>query len=314
VKNIQSLGLENICSAWMPLMLQIHHYSLLIFLHLPYMLRHSSETKWDYSKHQAMCASREVLVRYGLFRSANETALSCRHVDYSALVAAMTLLIGYLGRKPLDYSQQKSDMELVTNTCKKMRKLSELNDDKLLAESADIVKRMLPIIYHGQEPSAEFCNSLHVKVPYLGTVSINPAVIEELNLRPMPALVSDTHTSPSCSTSHSQAATPSTDLVSNAAEMAGIFSSAKPTNPPMSLTLDPGFVGLDSNLQIDFDTDLDSGDAGQHMHLDGAGYFGDSTATSDMPGLTADVSDWLFQGVDTTYWSLLNGGFVQNGQ
>ena len=28
------------------------------------------------------------------------------------------------------------------------------------------------------------------------------------------------------------------------------------------------------------------------------------------PGLTADAEDWSFQGIDTTYWSLLNGGFM----
>ena len=27
-----------------------------------------------------------------------------------------------------------------------------------------------------------------------------------------------------------------------------------------------------------------------------------------VPALTAETSDWVFQGVDTTYWSLLNGG------
>ncbi len=72
------------------LMLQVQHYDLLILLHLPFMMSDPTESRYDYSKNTCTQSSREVLKRFITFRSLISTAYSCRHVDYSALIAAMT--------------------------------------------------------------------------------------------------------------------------------------------------------------------------------------------------------------------------------
>ena len=53
-----------------------------------------------------MQSSREVLRRFVDFRRIVSSAFSCRHIDYSALIAAMTLLLGYLGPRPRGASRE----------------------------------------------------------------------------------------------------------------------------------------------------------------------------------------------------------------
>jgi len=83
--------------------------------------------------------------------------------------------------------------------------------------------------------------------------------------------------------------------------------SVGPLNPSLYMSLDPGFSGMDPAMGVEFDDgSLEVSDDSQGQFL---GEGGDSVS---MPGLIADANDWLLQGVDTAYWSLLNGGFVQN--
>ncbi|KAM0258935.1 hypothetical protein ACHAQJ_003591 [Trichoderma viride] len=115
------------------LMNQIFHYGMLIYLHLPYMLRvspagsqphdsdgrgarastsstqsfrrtysgagqacHYHHGKFEYSKVTCVNASRDVLSRYIAYRSVNHVAFCCRSVDFFALTASMALLLAHL--------------------------------------------------------------------------------------------------------------------------------------------------------------------------------------------------------------------------
>jgi hypothetical protein len=272
------------------MMLQIHHFSLTILLHLPYMLRDPAEGRYDYSKKSCLQASREVLTRFLAFRSLNNTAFSCRHVDYSSLVASMTLLLGHLGRRHNDADgiaakQRQEDQGLVEQVRAKMEEISILNRDKLSGESADIIKQLFPIIETNRLDCSCNGNSdgsiqqLQLSIPYLGTISINPLLSQasenerqglgSQNAAPIPSQ------------------TPSFDNMAN---------------PSLFLSLDP-------SLQ---DSAASSAGSEPFLAVDGVddhtlGLNGGSEVPS-FPDFAAEVGDWVFQGVDTTYWTLLNGG------
>ena len=75
---------------------QIIHYNLLTILHLPYMLRNTSEARYDYSKMTCINASREALSRYIAFRAIVRVVYCCRLVDFCAFTASLTLLLAHI--------------------------------------------------------------------------------------------------------------------------------------------------------------------------------------------------------------------------
>lgn len=109
-----------------------------------------------YSKATCLQSSRAVLKRFTHFRLLVSTAFSCRHVDYASLIAAMTLIIGYLGPRPAPSSdpnildafdnQLRQDRALVEQVRESMERVGKANDDKLSRESAATIQQLMPIL------------------------------------------------------------------------------------------------------------------------------------------------------------------------
>ncbi len=190
--------------------LQIHHLMLLILLHLPYMLRDPAERRYDYSKATCLRSARGVLSRFLAFRRVISSAYSCRHIDYAALMAAMTLLLVYLGLRPQhrdggddDHDRQRlDDRALAEHARDRMEHVALLNGDSLSRESARIIKQLLPILDMAAvprdaptvaaaaaaipiaEPSSHGDGFVRLQTPHVGTVNIP---------RQVPPIATDSH-------------------------------------------------------------------------------------------------------------------------
>jgi len=292
------------------LMLQIHHFDLLILLHLPYMLRDPSESRYDYSKATCARASREVLKRFIPFRSKVTSAWACRHVDYSALVASMTLLLTYLRQhqhntEPAPTCKERGeDRKLVEVVRERMQHVAVINRDKVTQESADILGQMMPILdlidlsLMGDlsECNRQMLKCLHLKIPYLGTINFHPNVNVpdgqgSVNLYSRRDVVDDSI----------PAASTGTGMDQLQPQMAGLSTTPATVVPVATF---PG-----DNMQVDasaFDPALlppDTSINGMYMDFDTQPQDG----VLEIPDLMADADDWVLQGLDTTYWSLLNG-------
>ncbi|KAI1733657.1 hypothetical protein F4680DRAFT_440868 [Xylaria scruposa] len=78
---------------------QLLHHSLLVHVHLPYMLRSSQGGhQYEYSRVTCVNSSREILSRLIMFHSFNRIAFSCRTIDFFGLMAAIALLIAHIER------------------------------------------------------------------------------------------------------------------------------------------------------------------------------------------------------------------------
>ncbi|KAL1888062.1 hypothetical protein Sste5346_009799 [Sporothrix stenoceras] len=109
-----------------------------------------------YSKATCLQSSRAVLKRFTHFRLLVNTAFSCRHVDYASLIAAMTLIIGYLGPRPAPNSdpnildafdnQLRQDRAMVEQVRECMERVGKANNDKLSRESAATIQQLMPIL------------------------------------------------------------------------------------------------------------------------------------------------------------------------
>ena len=247
---------------------QINHHTLLILLHLPYLLRDPAENRYDHNKASCMRSSREVLVRFNAFRALVTSAFSCRHVDYAALIAAMTLVLGYLGSRPAGaegaaFDQEREDDRMLVEKVRgRMEQVAVLNQDQLSQESADIVKRLLPVIEHAgtpiQEEGLRVADSLNLDLPYAGIVNMQHLALSGLSSPLQVGSASDGLPSHSVS---KQCRQQDEALLSSGNLFGGIFAAMEREEPDLS----------------------------QH----------DATAAAD---------SWILQGVDTSYWSLLQDG------
>jgi hypothetical protein len=127
---------------------QVFHYNLLNMLHLPQMMRSSSEHKYEYSKTMCANAAREILSRFNMFRSFNKIASSFRIIDFLALIAGMTLLLAHLdshsSRRINDMlaHQCLGDRAIIEQVLENMVEVSRLNKDALSAQSADLLGKL----------------------------------------------------------------------------------------------------------------------------------------------------------------------------
>lgn len=161
---------------------QIHHFTLLVLLHVPYMLRDPSSPRFDYSKATCMTSARELLTRFITFRSLYVAAPSCRRVDYAALIAAMTLCLAYLGRRRGErWDRVQEDVEIIEATRRRMDHVAGLTGDKLNKASVGTIESLMSIINRAAtsaSPAAGLppvASELQFNVPYLGSISIKMA-------------------------------------------------------------------------------------------------------------------------------------------
>ncbi|EFX02866.1 c6 zinc finger domain containing protein [Grosmannia clavigera kw1407] len=390
--------------------LQVNHYCILIMLHLPFMLRGSDSAAaaaaataktstvagqpttatsaptlpfttsasapttamLTYSRDTCMRASRALLRRFTSFRQLVSSANSCRHVDYSSLIAAMTLIIGYLGPRPSTSlpaavqaafdDQLLQDRAMVEQVRLLMLHFGNTNKDRLSLESAATIQKLLPLLdlvfstpeaaaatklpstapFHHQQqqqqqqhttnsigtspcpslsPNSHFAAAItyapapasvaapsmspvRLNVPYLGTVNIHPNIAAPAGVQTA-AIPPHLYQNQNQHQHQHQHQHPASALSSSTSSPSP-FGLLSPQ--PAVLSWHGGDLSMAetgpldvpdlSTMLVDFDTMTD----GNGAAFDG---FGASAAFPDMTGAS---DDWAMQGVDTTYWSLLNGG------
>ncbi|KAI2625840.1 hypothetical protein GGR54DRAFT_517206 [Hypoxylon sp. NC1633] len=281
-------------------LLQMNHQHLLILLHLPYMMRDPKERRWDYSKMTCLHASRELLRTYLFFRQLNQAASACRHTDYGALTAGMTLLLGYLdpnlrSRDAATACQRNADRELVCTVRDVMKGIADNEEDKLSRETSDIITRLLPLtdVDLMSESRGGLESAVRLEIPYLGTININPVnrrmPPQRLHQRqqnsgssitPASTIYGDVRGYAEDNSLQSIAATNSASIDPS------LQQSPQPPQPPQVTSSFVTLLGEDPNFSFQqFEPDLCS--------------------PCQFPELAADVDKWTFQGYDATFFESL---------
>ncbi|KAI2473224.1 hypothetical protein F4781DRAFT_225841 [Annulohypoxylon bovei var. microspora] len=282
-------------------MMQMNHHHLLILLHLPYMMRDPKERRWDYSKTTCLHASRELLSAYLVFRDLTDAASACRHTDYGALTAAMTLLLGYLDpklrlRDAATTSQRDADRDVVAKVRDVMKEMAERDGDKLARETSDIITRLLPLADvdlaaagHGDGQNDA---PVRLEIPYLGTININP-----VRRRPQHKFRQNASGIASSSTSHFNDGVGSGEL-----ESLGTYPTTNtyqaPDNPD-TMSMDPSLQQL-SQAPSNFLASLGEDENFSFMQFEP-----DISSPYQFPELAADVDEWTFQGFDAAFFENL---------
>ncbi|KAF3760886.1 hypothetical protein M406DRAFT_267438 [Cryphonectria parasitica EP155] len=268
---------------------QIHHFTLVLLLHVPYMLRDLASPRYDYSKTTCVATARDLLSRFFSFRTHNVSAYSCRRVDYAGLIAAMTLCLSYLGRRRTETwvrSRLSDDSELIELTRRRMEHVARVNGDRLSKEAVGIIGQLAPIIQKATAalqgpteaeapPSPEaVAKDLQFNIPYLGSVNIK-----------IPGSTTYSYTADwHGHRRHPSSATSALDRMALSPTQQQVSASLE---APQSSFSDIGFM--------------------QFAQYDNQLPFGTGPSLGAEPDFMAGADDWALQGVDAAYWSLFEG-------
>ncbi|KAI8963723.1 hypothetical protein F5Y11DRAFT_318474 [Daldinia sp. FL1419] len=293
---------KELMDAHMHVMMQMNHYHLLILLHLPYFIRDPKERRWDYSKTTCLHASRKVLEAYLVFRHLTNAAGACRHTDYGALTASMTLLLGYLdpklrSRDPETSRRRSADRKLVLEVRDVMQEISKRDDDKLSRETSDIITRLAPLtdvdLVVGSSSSLDA--PVRLEIPYLGTININPVSRrmhqyqpqlepDDPNITPVSAGFSGgKHTEQN----HHQTSVTNENAYSNNNAGSNNTTLDPSSQQPETLTSFLDALGEDANFSF--------------MQFEPVG----QSAEYQTPELAASMDEWTFQGFDANFFENL---------
>lgn len=128
---------------------QVRHYSLVNCLHLPYLLRETSDQKYEYSKMACLMASREIIKRYNTFRATKPILSCCRVLDFIALTAALSLALAHLnthrhrGEHAFLPHARPGDRALIGQLLETMEMVARVNDDAMTYQSVCLLRRLM---------------------------------------------------------------------------------------------------------------------------------------------------------------------------
>ncbi|KAJ5743332.1 hypothetical protein N7533_010434 [Penicillium manginii] len=283
-------------------LLQIHHYTLNVFLHLPHLFQRDSglrsqTPRFRYSRDICATASRSILRLFIPYRNLNSSATACRHVDHSALIGAMTLLLAYLADEPphveenhTPATQRQEDSRLLDSVQARFQVLARENDDAICHETSNVINQLMPIVTwpekgalesHGDQIS-QTIPPIKLDVPYIGVITIRPCVLDATSInieRPV---------SPSIQgwVPDQQSGFPGVNVTNDQNELQ---SADNLTNQQIS-TFHDVYTTSSSTMVSSNENDIIT------------------TESSIFPSVFADTMEWSLQGIDTNFWNLVQEG------
>lgn len=304
---------------------QMFHYTMLNQLHLPFLFSSGAERKNEHAKVTCANSSREILTGFIAFRAFNRFSASCRLADFLALVAGTTLVLAHLyGHRQKETGnilahQRLGDRATMEQALESMEGNSSLNEDMLAARCAHLLQKLLHIeadaaqghnysvqkVQWSEAGHGDERNVLFITVPYFGTIRFTRDGIRSMEM-PKESQELKGHVT-----------------------IGGIGSVQVTTQVPTN-----GFMGTSTNSpEFLFDRDVSSNisspphlrqeqlpvkelnDVSDAVHLP-LSIVGDEFMQQEdlYPGATAAMTDWVFQGIDTTFFdNLIEEESVQVG-
>ncbi|KAJ4395802.1 hypothetical protein N0V93_000016 [Gnomoniopsis smithogilvyi] len=273
---------------------QIHHFTLVLLLHVPYMLRDIDSPRYDYSKTACTTAARDLLSRFLIIRKHSVSAYVHHLVDYAGLIASMTLCLSYLSKRRSEvweHDKIRQDILLLDNTKSRMDLVAHVSGDRLSREAVCVIDQLTPLVRKAAgdtviqgETQVETPRAVHFNVPFMGAISIT-----------MPCGTS--MSPPEWQGGHRRHPSSAT----GALERMAIGSPTQQHRP------------VRSSIETDTPVRTDIGFLNFAPYDDRAPLRPsaiENPVVEQQTDLLADGEEWALQGVDAAFWSLLEGSGV----
>jgi hypothetical protein len=163
---------------------QFYHHQAKLLLHMPFMLRSSTDKRYQYSHTAALDAAREMIRIYeGLRTNQAIGPFICKLIDFQAFTGAMLLLLnlcGYSQRhrgnnaQQTDLEQDQKDSALIDKTISLLKDAAKEAGGVVAAQSAQAMEMLARVREGIDDEKAAECKgeTCQVSIPYFGTISI----------------------------------------------------------------------------------------------------------------------------------------------
>ncbi|KAK5054003.1 hypothetical protein LTR84_001965 [Exophiala bonariae] len=280
------------------------YYTLVVQLHLPYMVCPSHVSQNLYSRIACVNASREILTREIAVRTFNQNTPYYRLGDFMALVAGLTLMLAHIvshGSDKVDNllaHQRLADRAVVLRALECMQSMSEVHEDLLAAKCATLLKHLLAAEAqtaqgHSHPSNKTLCPSgscededyvLTIMVPYVGAIRIARGGVTTIA---------------SLKTAQDQGADEDVRI--------GCLQIVQDNSPGReALNTADGSYGDDGSLNVAMDS-INATSTEEHTTLIAQYMSEDLFMQQDQmfPDAAASMDDWVFQGFDTAFFDVL---------
>ncbi|KAE9362869.1 hypothetical protein N431DRAFT_391419 [Stipitochalara longipes BDJ] len=155
-------------------MCQIWHYELHQLVHLPFMLRTSTDRRYEYSRISCLSASRGLIMRWMFMRSAYSKTVLSSLIEFQAFTAAITILLGLLGpihntTDPVTLKERQDDLKLVETVAQILEGIKQYGCGvNVVNQSISIIHTLLGMA-RGETDSP---GVLRLVIPHFGTISV----------------------------------------------------------------------------------------------------------------------------------------------
>lgn len=222
------------------LMGQMVFHQIRVYLHLPFMLKSASNSRFTYSRTACLNGSRDVLRLYQALRTGTVQPLyECKAIDFIGFTAAVLIQIGLLNfttngganGQPASPKHIEEDVRLIEISIDIFRRASSEKGGKVALQSAQVLEKMMNKFKGTSDAldgQAQGCEEF--VIPYFGTITLKRGG-QKVKRGPPPPARSPALSDATRSSTQSQLYTPTSENHSNTSD---VFSQAT-----RSLTVTP---------------------------------------------------------------------------
>ncbi|KIW98598.1 uncharacterized protein Z519_00259 [Cladophialophora bantiana CBS 173.52] len=163
---------------------QFFHHQAKVMLHMPFMLRSSTDKRYQYSHAAALDGAREMIRVYKALRTNKAVGpFICKLIDFQSFTGAMLLLLNLCGysqqhrgnnAQQTDLEQDQQDSDLIDETITLLKDAAKEPGGVVAAQSAQALEMLARVRQGCDDDGAKECRgeTCQVSIPYFGTISI----------------------------------------------------------------------------------------------------------------------------------------------
>lgn len=146
-----------------------------VYLHMPFMLKSTTNTGYDYSRDACFNGAREMLRLYHMLRAPGTPFYSCKAVDFVGFTASVLVVLGLLGygRTGTEHPEQdERDWQLIDTSIEIFKRASSEKGGKVAEQSYQALETLAHVRNIDCEgPDLDGCSS-KIAIPFFGTISV----------------------------------------------------------------------------------------------------------------------------------------------
>jgi hypothetical protein len=148
-----------------------------VFLHMPFMLKSTTNAGYDHSRNICFQAAREMLRLYHILRAPLTPLYECKAIDFVGFTAAVIVVLGLLGYGRLTQhdsaEQDESDWQLIETSIEIFKQASKERGGKVAEQSYRALEQLsLVRNFDCEGPDTDPACAARIAIPFFGTISV----------------------------------------------------------------------------------------------------------------------------------------------